>query len=254
MSLRVALTVDVEDDWNTGSLRGIDEALPALLDDLDTRGIRATLFWVGTAAQQRPDRVRDAHARGHVIASHGMTHAPLSRCTSAQQRDELSVSRDALQAIVGAAVTGFRAPYFDLPRGLGATLASCGYRWSSSKAPFSPVARYRHLFAPRAPHPLDGADVREIPVPAMLGLPIPEGLSYRRLFAPLAALGPRPPRVFYLHPYELLDGADGFALPGYLRPFLGVGEGAAARRRLSHLLDRWRDAGVTFDTLSEHSS
>ena len=254
MSPRVALTVDVEDDWNTGSLRGIDEALPTLLDDLDARGIRATLFWVGEAALRRPDRVREAHARGHVIASHGMTHVALSRCTAAQQRDELTRARDALQSIVGAAVTGFRAPYFDLPRGLGPVLASCGYRWSSSKAPFSPVAYYRHLFAPRAARALDGADVREIPVPGMLGLPIPEGLSYRRLFAPLAALGPRPPRVFYLHPYELLDGADGFALPAHLRPFLGVGEGTAARRRLARLLDRWRDASATFDTLSEHTS
>lgn len=245
----IALTLDVEGDFGTSALRGVDEALPRLLDALDERSVRATLFVVGEVARARPAAIRDAAGRGHVVASHAMTHRALSRCSPAAQRAELGDSRAALEDITGAPCEGFRAPYFDLPRGLGPALEEAGYRWSSSKAPFSPVAGYRHVAQTRAPHTLEGSGVREFPVPGMLGLPIPEGLSYRRLFAPLARWATRPPRVFYLHPHELLDRVDGYALPRWMRPFLAVGEGRRAGETLWGAVDAWRRAGARFVTL-----
>lgn len=246
----VALTLDVEGDFGTGDLRGVDEVLPRLLDALAERSVRATLFVVGEVARARPAAIRDAARRGHVVASHAMTHTALSRCSPAAQRAELADSRAAIEDVTGAPCDGFRAPYFDLPRGLGPVLEATGYRWSSSKAPFSPVAGYRHVAQTRAPHALEGSGVREFPVPGMLGLPIPEGLSYRRLFGPLARWATRPPRVFYLHPYELLERVDRFALPRWMRPFMAVGQGRRAEETLWRALDAWRGAGARFVALS----
>ena len=249
MAAEVALTLDVEGDFGAGELRGVDEVLPRLLDALDARAIPATLFVVGGVARARPAVMREAIARGHAVASHSMTHPALSRCSTAVQRAELRDSRAALEDATGAACEGFRAPYFDLPRDLGPLLEETGYRWSSSKAPFSPVAGYRHLAQTSAPHELAGSRVREFPVPRMLGLPIPEGLSYRRVFRPLLALRPRPPRVFYLHPYELLDRVESFGLPRWMRPLVTFGQGRAAADLLWRSVDAWRAADARFVTL-----
>lgn len=249
MTAEVALTLDVEGDFGTASLRGVDEVLPRLLDALDARGVPATLFVVGEVARQRGAALRDAAGRGHVVASHSMTHPALSRCSRSKQRAELADSRAAIEEATGAACEGFRAPFFDLPHRFGPLLEEAGYRWSSSEAPFSPRAGYRHLLRTGGPHALEGSGVREFPVPRMLGLPIPEGLSYRRLFAPLARLATEPPRVFYLHPYELLDRADDFALPRWMKPFVTFGQGAAAEATLWRAVDGWRARGARFVTL-----
>lgn len=242
----VAVTVDVEGDWGTASLRGVDEALPAILDGFDALSVRATLFVVGEVARARPAALRDAVSRGHAVGSHSMTHAALSRCTRAQRRDEVTASKALLEDLTGRPCEAFRAPFFDAPADLGPLLDEAGYRWSSSKAPFSPVAHYRHLGAVRRPHRLDDSRVIEFPVPGVFGLPIPEGLSYRRLFWPVTHLATRPPRVFYLHPHELLEHVDGFAMPGWTRPLMTARRGRKAAELLWGCLRGWRDQGVTF--------
>jgi hypothetical protein len=245
--LRCTLTLDVEGDFGTPSLRGVDEALPALLDGLDRIGARAALFVVGEVARQRPAILQRAAERGHAIGSHTMTHRPLGRISRAEQRAEIADSKAILEDTTGAPCDAFRAPFFDAPPDLGPLLEEAGYRWSSSKAPFSPVAYYRDLLATYAPHTLAGSRVIEIPVPGVFGLPIPEGLSYRRLFWPLTALPSRPPRVFYLHPYELLGDTDAFAYSRWVRPLMTLRQGAWASRRLWAWIEGWRARGARFD-------
>lgn len=245
----VSLTVDVEGDYGTASLRGIDEVLPGVVDRFEAAGAVGTFFVVGAVARERPGVVRGLHARGHVVASHSMTHPKLSRVDRGTRLAELRDSRAALEDVIGAAVDGFRAPYFDAPEDLGPLLAESGYAWSSSKAPFSPVAFYAGLGASKGRHELGGSAIIEHPVPRMLGLPIPEGLSYRRLFWPLGALAGRPPRVFYLHPYELLGSIDGFALPWWMRPLMKWRRGAWAERHLEGLIAGWAARGARFEGL-----
>ena len=176
-----------------------------------------------------------------------MTHATLSSLDAAARAATLEDSRACLEEITGAACAAFRAPYFDLPKGLGPVIEEAGYRWSSSKAPFSPVARYRHLLACRRPHLLAGSEVHEVPVPGFLGLPIPEGLSYRRLFWPLSALPARPPRVFYLHPWELLESVDSHDLPRWARALTRWRSGRWAARHLWAWLDAWIARGAVIE-------
>lgn len=236
---QTVVTVDVEGDHGTGSLRGSDEWVPWLLDRFDELGVRAVWFVVGDVALERPGLIRGMVERGHVVASHSMTHRALSTLDRRALEAELADSKRALEDVTGAACTGFRAPYFDAPSGLEVALAELGYAWSSSRAPWSPM-RGRAAGAGCAP------GVPEHPVGRLSYLPLPDGLSWRRVLWPMSGLA-APPAVFYLHPYELLDRIDGFAHPGHWRPLMSVRMGARARGILVELLDRWRRAGVRLD-------
>ena len=203
--MRATITIDVEGDFGTDRLRGLDEVVPRLLDGFAEHDVVAVFFVVAEVARQRPKVIQGISEAGHVIGSHSLDHTALSRIGPERLATQLKDSRAILEDLSGRPCHSFRAPYFDLPRRIGPALEEAGYRWSSSKAPFSPIAKYRHLFATQRPHQLRDSSVWEFPVPRILGLPIPAGLSYRRLFWPLSALSRRPPSVFYLHPYELLD-------------------------------------------------
>ncbi len=245
--IRVAVTVDVEGDFGTDALRGVDTVMPALLDLFEELSVRATLFLVGDVARRRPEMVREASARGHLIGSHSMTHVPLRRATRAVRRAELADSRALLQDTSGQPVDGFRAPFFDVPGDLGPLLEESGYAWSSSKAPFSFVSPYRQLLGTRRPHHLAGSRIVEFPIPGIFGLPIPDGLAYRRLFHPVTALPTRPPRVFYLHPYELLPTTEQFGFSPWLHPLLTLRQGGWAKQHLRALLARWKSKGAAFE-------
>jgi hypothetical protein len=175
-----------------------------------------------------------------------MTHQALGRTDVPGRRVELRDSRRAIEDVTGMPCTAFRAPFFDTPEDLGELLEEAGYEWSSSKAPFSPLAHYRWWKDTARPHRLARSRVVEFPVTRVLGLPMPDGLSYRRLFWPLTALARQPPAMFYLHPYELLEGVDDFGLPGWMRAFTTFRQGAWARRHLWKCLDLWQERGAHF--------
>src|SRR3954468_14454975 len=115
-----AFTVDVERDWAGQGTRGVREALPELLDLLDRRNVPATFFVVGELAEL----VRPFLAPGgpHEIASHGLTHARLTRRPLSVVRHELRESRERLRE-AGYAPVGFRAPFLARPPALPALLA-----------------------------------------------------------------------------------------------------------------------------------
>ncbi|MEX0602890.1 MAG: polysaccharide deacetylase family protein, partial [Bacteroidota bacterium] len=52
-------------------------ATPRLLQVLRDRGVQATFFLCGEAANNHPRLVREIHADGHVIGSHGYDHRRL---------------------------------------------------------------------------------------------------------------------------------------------------------------------------------
>ena len=234
---RTLVTVDVEGDHGTDELQGIDEWLPWLLDRFDHHGVRAVFFVVGDVGLRRPKSVREMSSRGHIIGSHGMTHRPLSSLAESEVRTELVESKAILEDLSAAQCEGFRAPYFDAPQHLEAMLYDCGYRWSSSRAPWSPIGGGGMATVPAT------ADIHCHPVSRLMGLPLPDGLSWRRQFWPLSRWAPAPP-VFYLHPYELLDTIGGFGHPRHWRILMARRNGARARSYLDELLSRWSSLGV----------
>ncbi len=224
---RHALTVDVEewfhDDWRPN--RGIDwDQLPSTLEEeidrllalLDGAGARATFFVLGDVLRRHPTLVRRIADAGHEIGSHGFAHVKVALQTPAAFVDDVRRSRDVLADALGAAIAGYRAPYFiSSPRQLWATdlLAELGFRYDAGYVPTRWMP-YVGCEIPRAPY-RHRSGLWEFPLPfaeAFGGWNLPYAgggpmlrfLPYRTIRRFLlkheAEVGPA---VVYLHPWEL---------------------------------------------------
>lgn len=238
------LTVDVEDwfqvenfkpwiafsDWGGFALR-VERNVQRLLDLLDGLGkLSATFFTLGWVAERLPHLVREIAARGHEVASHGLRHRLCAGLTPAELREELSVSKQRLEELIGAAVQGFRAPSFSIDDALLEAVARAGYRYDSSYNSFGWHGRYGRITVDGRPR--SGWALRlserffELPL-SNLTLPSPFGAgggngrstrwvlpwaggAYFRLIPPAiyrrgvqAMLDRHGAFVFYLHPWEI---------------------------------------------------
>jgi peptidoglycan/xylan/chitin deacetylase (PgdA/CDA1 family) len=93
---------------------------PRLFDLFDRYSVRATFFLIGKFARARPDLVREACARGHLLGNHTDTHANLIFQSRAGIRDELARCQDAVSAATQADPPrwmrppyGYRSPLLD---------------------------------------------------------------------------------------------------------------------------------------------
>lgn len=239
---RHALTIDVEewfhDDWRPN--RGVDwDELPStvvteverVLELLAAANVRATFFVLGDVVRRHPTLVRRIAAAGHEIGSHGYAHVKVASQTPDEFADDVRRSRALLEDALGAAIAGYRAPYFiNSPRQLWATdvLASLGFRYDAGYVPvrWMPYAGRR---APRAPyrHP---SGLWEFPLPFAEayggwnlpyagGGPMLRFLPYRTirrfLLRHQREVGAA---VVYLHPWELAPVARALpATPRHVR-------------------------------------
>jgi len=228
------LTIDVEDyfhanglqthvgrhDWN--SLPGrVESNTRRLLELFDVHGVRATFFILGWVAARYPELVREIHAAGHELASHGWDHELVYNQTPGEFEQDVTRTKGFLEDLTGATVYGYRAPSFSIvPKSWWAleVLARTGHVYDSS---IYPVRRKRYgvpdarsdihtILEPSA----EGAGLLEVPPPSvrLLGRnwPVAGGGFFR--FYPLwvtrAALRRinarnESPAVVYLHPWEI---------------------------------------------------
>ena len=191
---------------------------------------RVTFFVTVRFAEACPELVARMAARGHEIASHGMTHSRFSP-------EDLAQSRERLSALAGAAVTGFRPPRL-LALDKQAILAA-GYRYESALNPVWLPGRYNNFRAPLAPF-REPCGLWQIPVTALPKLRLPLfWLSFKnlplRLYLALARRAIRSNGVFnfYTHPWEYTAEAREkcWRIPGYITR----GAGDAYLRRLETL-------------------
>lgn len=216
----VTFTLDLEDNRESAHLpERFADATRTVLALLAERSIRGTVFVVGELAATHPGLVRDAVEHGHELALHGHRHVPLPRLAPAELADDLRRGKDALEAIAGKPVTGFRAPYFSLTADAAHVpdlLAATGFTYSSSVLPAaSPL--YGWPGAPARPFRWPSG-VLELPVPVAAvrgrGLPFLGGV-YLRLLPPwvvrgaLATAGRHQLLWTYCHPYDF-DAAEPF--------------------------------------------
>jgi polysaccharide deacetylase family protein (PEP-CTERM system associated) len=220
----ITFTLDLEDNREAPGLpeRFVDAAR-MLLDVLEERAIRGTVFVVGELAGSHPELVRAAAAQGHEIGLHGHRHLPLPELGPAELGDDLRRGKAALEDLTGAPVVGFRAPYFSLTPQVPHVpdlLAEAGFTYSSSVLPAtSPLYGWRG--APVTPFRWPSG-VLELPVPvaaiAGRGLPFLGGVYLRLLPPPvvraaLATAGRRLLLWTYCHPYDFDDGEPFRVLP-----------------------------------------
>jgi peptidoglycan-N-acetylglucosamine deacetylase len=112
-----------------------------ILDTLARHGVRATFFVVGGNAELYPELVKRMIAEGHEVAIHGYTHTPPARLSPAEEERELVMARRALEA-VGAAVTGYRSPSWDVSPVTLDLLERHGLEYSSQF--MADIRPYRH--------------------------------------------------------------------------------------------------------------
>ncbi len=219
-----ALSIDLE-DWQQSVF---DQSLPVsnrfvastyrLLELLDEFGVRATFFVLGLAAEKAPSLIRELHACGHEVQTHGYDHTQVTAQDPDEFRRDLRKAKALVEDLTGAEVYGFRAPRFSIVESnLWAldVLADCGFLYDSSIFPMR-IRGYGIGGWPRYEHRLrtpGGAELFEVPVAtlALRGFRLPlGGGGYFRLF-PYACirLGLRwlhwrgMPAVLYFHPYEV---------------------------------------------------
>lgn len=224
----VLITVDVEDwfqvenfksyipfsSWSSYPLR-VEKSTYDLLDLLDFR--RATFFILGWIAERLPHLVRDIHARGHEIASHGYNHNLCNRESYEELGKDLADSKKRLEDIIGSPVIGYRAPSFSVDNDVLKIIEDCGYLYDSSFNSFAMHGRYGKVDLSQTGK--KGIAVKisdrfyELPVSNVkIGnriFPLGGGGYFRMIPFPLFKLGIRQilkqdeAYLFYMHPWEI---------------------------------------------------
>ena len=229
---RNAMTVDLEDYFHVSAFEAhistatwdefacrVERNTQRVLSLFAKHSVKATFFSLGWVAERFPGLIREIHAAGHEIASHGYTHTRVTQQTPAQFRDDVRATKQLLEDICGCAVRGYRAASFSVVRPtLWAldVLAEEGYAYSSSIYPIKHDL-YGIPDAPRFAFQRSQSAVLEIPITTVswLNRNFPcGGGGYFRLMPyvisrwALKHVNKRDRRSanFYFHPWELDPG------------------------------------------------
>ncbi len=264
MSLKHALTIDVEDwfqvlnlrerfpleNWDQCELR-LARPMELLLDLLDQKKAKASFFFLGWIAERLPELVRETAARGHEIASHGYDHKLLPELGEEGFDQDLAKTEAILQGITGHPPRAFRACTWSVGSKTPwafSTLIRRGYLRDSSIHPIR-HPDYGAEDAPLTPYFIEreGGKLFELPplVTQVFGRRFPlGGGGYLRLFPARwisKALARREaqnlPSCIYLHPWELdpdQPRIQGLGLRGF-RHYVNLSK---TKAKLAYLLDR----------------
>ncbi len=127
MQILNAFTVDVEDyyqvsafekhvrrdDWDQWESR-VEHNTHRMMQLLERHNVRGTFFILGWVARRFPRLVREIHACGHEVGSHGFWHRLIYEQSPGEFRDDLRHSREVLEDAIGAGVTAHRAASFSI--------------------------------------------------------------------------------------------------------------------------------------------
>ncbi len=231
----ILITVDVEDwfqvenfkpwipysTWPERELR-VEKNTHKLLDIFDMavsalKPVKATFFTLGWIAERMPHMIREIHARGHEVASHGYYHKRCDRQPAAELKQDLTAAKKILEDILGSPVYGYRAPNFSINNDVLNIIQDCGYQYDSSYNSFGLHGRYGRLTLPGGGS--NGSAVKitddfyEIPVSNLKTgtriIPLGGGGYFRLIPFSLFKQGVKKilqqenAYIFYMHPWEI---------------------------------------------------
>lgn len=104
-----------------------------LLEVMEKYKVKCTFFMVKFWAEKYPEYVQKIRNAGHEIGTHSSTHKHMSKLTENEIKNEINLSCQAIENIIGEKVTLFRAPYGDYNDRLISCLDSMGLKtiqWS----------------------------------------------------------------------------------------------------------------------------
>ncbi len=223
-----ALTIDIEDyfqvaafekkiqpgQWDQYPIR-VDRNTYRILDVFDEHQAKATFFILGWVAERFPELIKEIHQRGHEVASHGFSHTKATVQTPSEFQQDVSSTKQLLEDIIGAEVTGYRAPSFSIcaeNEWAFACLKEAGYHYSSSTYPIK-HDHYGTPYWPAEPY-LRKEGIWEFPMPILQlkgkQIPIAGGGYFRLLPYWLSKhliqrylKQSQSPYMFYFHPWEI---------------------------------------------------
>lgn len=102
-----------ETKWNKFESR-IENSTNAILDILSENNIKATFFCLGWVASKYPNLVKKIHSFGHDIGSHSNIHNLASHLSQSEFEEDLIVSLDSLEQVIGEKIVVYRAPAFSI--------------------------------------------------------------------------------------------------------------------------------------------
>ena len=229
-SIRHVLSFDVEEHFQVSAFDSpmrrrywdqfesrVESNTSRILEVLGLTSTKATFFILGWVAERHPGMVRNLAEQGHEVACHGYAHQLISEQTPDEFREDVRRARGILEDIIGAPVTGYRAPSFSIAsktRWALSILAEEGYTYDSS---IFPVFHDRYGMPGAYPwcHQLhtDSGPLWEMPPSTVklgwMRVPVAGGGYFRlfpypmlqRLLKRIERQGH--PLVVYLHPWEL---------------------------------------------------
>ena len=112
----------------------------AILDLLKEEGVRATFFCTTNFAENAPEIMQRIIDEGHEVAAHGCDHWQ-------PKAEDVIVSKQKLEALIGRPVVGYRQPRM-FPVDLKEQ-GRQGYLYNASLNPAFIPSRYMHLTTPR---------------------------------------------------------------------------------------------------------
>ena len=117
----------------------------ATADRLEARGWRGHCFvttdFIGQRGFLTAAQIRELDARGHLIGSHSASHpARFSALTTGEMLREWAESRQALEDLLGRAVTVASVPGGSFSRSVASVAAECGFRVLFTSEPTSKMA------------------------------------------------------------------------------------------------------------------
>lgn len=284
----VVFGFDMETDvgsW-TPYYEGLVHGTPKLMNLLAGKGVKSTCFFVGQAAKDHPQVVRDVQGAGHEIGCHSLYHETVGKSIfpipgvrdllEHEIEPRLKLATQWVADVAGEQPVSFRCPRLFGSTAVCNALENLGYL---SDASF-PMYHYGEPIVPYHPSRSDWTktgDSRLIEIPNFADLSVESKDPYRRdrdqwpLFRThgasalmkhvdnfLAYCGQRqqpPVLCFYFHPWEfwpmpegLIHYGEGAVLPD---EFLVKNCGDHALEQLGELIDMLKSRGARFQTALE---
>ncbi|MBP8688884.1 polysaccharide deacetylase family protein [Patescibacteria group bacterium] len=224
----IILTFDLEDwfhsknfsipyeTWDNQPSLLIDNT-KMILDILDLYNIKATFFTLGWIAEKYPELIKDIYKKGHEVASHGYKHDYIYEMQPNDFRNDLKITKNIIENLIGVKVIGYRAPVFSVTATSINILTEEGYLYDVSYFPLKIHDRYskniefssfKSVVRKNGYYLIDKS-FYEIEIPILAGIPIGGG-GYFRL-SPLFLWNisvetylktVRTYYIMYLHPWD----------------------------------------------------
>jgi hypothetical protein len=118
-----------------------EQAIPRFLNVLDNFGFKATFFVIGKDVREGKNHeiIKEIYRAGHEIGNHTWSHPyNLIRLSSSAIKEEIERAHLILEEVTGSAISGFRAPGYNINPDIVMGIKALHYTYDSSIFP-SPV-------------------------------------------------------------------------------------------------------------------